>query len=316
MFYFEDDKNITVYFADGRVASWESTDPLFNVVKKKCQDADWTAITNMHTTVDEMILDKDSKIGEDFIEFQGEKIKCSSPLMELIKLLRNKGIADHSIEHIRPFLEKCINNKFINAPKELCDFLTKMETRITEDGCFLAYKKVRGNLKSVYDNTTLNLPGTYVEVDKFDTDRNRTCSYGLHFCSRGYLNSYPGDAILIVKVDPEDVVSIPTDYDYEKGRCRKYYIVGVLPHGKFFDDYSVEELLNEYNIKTAFEPVRVDDEDGESKFYADHYYEDEDYNDEDVENLKIYTTDEDEEWSPAKINAIKRKLMAMLGHEE
>ena len=54
----------------------------------------------------------------------------------------------------------------------------------------------------------------------------QTCSYGLHFCSEGYLRHFGGDRVVILKINPRDVVSIPTDYNNTKGRCCRYEVIG------------------------------------------------------------------------------------------
>jgi hypothetical protein len=67
--------------------------------------------------------------------------------------------------------------------------------------------------------------------EQVDKDRNNTCSVGLHFCSKDYLSSYGGASghTMIVKINPADVVSIPSDYDNTKGRTWKYEVVGEIP---------------------------------------------------------------------------------------
>ena len=86
-------------------------------------------------------------------------------------------------------------------------------------------KTTHGNVTvSVEDGvTTLTMPR-----NKVDDNRDRTCSYGLHFCSMSYLPAYYGGRgrVLLVKIDPADVVSIPSDYDNAKGRAMRYQVVG------------------------------------------------------------------------------------------
>jgi len=62
-----------------------------------------------------------------------------------------------------------------------------------------------------------------------NADSNQTCSTGLHFCSLSYLSGYHGGegVIIIVKVDPADVVSIPVEYRNTKGRCCRYTVIKV-----------------------------------------------------------------------------------------
>jgi len=64
--------------------------------------------------------------------------------------------------------------------------------------------------------------------NEVNDDKNQTCSAGLHFCSQDYLNHFGGSRIMILKINPRDVVSIPTDYKNSKGRCCRYEVIGEL----------------------------------------------------------------------------------------
>jgi hypothetical protein len=72
--------------------------------------------------------------------------------------------------------------------------------------------------------------GDVVEQKRNEVDdiRDNVCSNGLHFCSMSYLPHYMGGngRVVIVKINPADVVSIPSDYNNAKGRCCKYVVVG------------------------------------------------------------------------------------------
>ena len=118
--------------------------------------------------------------------------------------------------------------------EELFKFLEHNEIEITNDGCFLAYKKVRFDFKDIHSGTFDNSVGKIVKMkrEEVELDRNITCSTGLHFCAKEYLDSYSsycgGDVVVIVKVNPKDVISIPVDYNNAKGRCCRYEVIGVL----------------------------------------------------------------------------------------
>lgn len=143
-------------------------------------------------------------------------------------------------------------NPFIDAVTEIYDYCKAMDFEITEDGCFLAYKNVRSDLGSIYDNgKTKHKIGEYTEEKMYDTNRDNHCSYGLHFCSKEYLKSYSGAVTIIVKVNPKDVVAIPTDYHFQKGRCRKYMTVGILKDkSAMLSDVNVEQMTDN-KVKTV-----------------------------------------------------------------
>jgi hypothetical protein len=94
----------------------------------------------------------------------------------------------------------------------------------------LAYKKVSEDYKDVYSGTFDNSVGKVCEMERnqVDDDKDRTCSVGLHFCSQEYLNHFGGERTMILKINPRDVVSIPSDYHNSKGRCSRYEVIGEL----------------------------------------------------------------------------------------
>ena len=67
-----------------------------------------------------------------------------------------------------------------------------------------------------------------MERNAVDDDKDRTCSSGLHFCSKDYLGHFGGERIMILKINPRDVVSIPSDYNDSKGRACRYEVIGEL----------------------------------------------------------------------------------------
>jgi len=127
------------------------------------------------------------------------------------------------------FMENLMQNPSKRSVDQVYGFLEKNSLPITEDGYFLAYKRVRSDYKDVYTSTIDNSIGQVVEMDRnlVDDNPDSHCSTGLHFCSESYLGSFGNahDPVMILKINPADVVSIPTDYDGAKGRCMKYEVV-------------------------------------------------------------------------------------------
>lgn len=126
------------------------------------------------------------------------------------------------------FMHNLMQNPSRQAVTELYGFLEKNSLPITPDGCFLAYKRVRDNYKDCHTGTMDNRVGMVVEMERnmVDDNRSNTCSTGLHFCSHSYLQSFSGDRTVIVKINPADVVSIPSDYNDAKGRTCRYEVIG------------------------------------------------------------------------------------------
>lgn len=131
------------------------------------------------------------------------------------------------------FLDNLMQNPLESARNELFLFLSQGRMPITEDGHFLAYRKVDSEFKSYNANPdgthNTNLPGEVVTMARelCDPNRHETCSRGLHFCSFSYLGQYHGGGgkVVIVSINPRDVVAIPSDYDNAKGRCCRYEVI-------------------------------------------------------------------------------------------
>lgn len=123
-------------------------------------------------------------------------------------------------------------NPSYRAVQELYDFLEAADLPITEDGCFVAYKSVREDFTDHRTGTFDNSVGAICEMprNEVDEDKNRTCSSGLHFAAYNYASSFGGSSSLMIaiKIDPKDVVAIPSDYNNEKGRCCKYEVLKVV----------------------------------------------------------------------------------------
>lgn len=131
------------------------------------------------------------------------------------------------------FLDKLLDNPSRTAVKETYLFLEHNSMGLADDGDVIGYKKVRGNYKDIWSGTIDNSVGQIPEMERNDVDDNRhvTCSTGLHFCSFNYLSNYGSndaatDRVMIVKVNPRDIVSVPGDYKNAKVRCCRYEVVG------------------------------------------------------------------------------------------
>jgi hypothetical protein len=76
----------------------------------------------------------------------------------------------------------------------------------------------------VYHNDIGSTPS--MPRNEVDDRRDNVCSKGLHFCSWDYLPHYNGHRgkVVILKIDPADVVSIPSDYNNAKGRAWQYLV--------------------------------------------------------------------------------------------
>jgi hypothetical protein len=221
------------------------------------------------------------------VTYEGEVVHGS--ISKRILEFMSKGLP---FQPLVTFLNNLMENPSMQSQKELYDFLEHEHLPITEDGYFLAYKAVRNDYMDKYRGVFDNHVGNVCEMtrSKVDDDRGRGCSNGLHAGALNYVAGYgsleSGDKIVIVKINPRDVVSVPSDCNFEKLRTCRYEVVGEyqgellkplysasLDNGVDYDYDDEEEYDNDYDWGWNDE----DDEDDEA--YAEDYDDEEDYDD-------------------------------------
>lgn len=135
---------------------------------------------------------------------------------------------DLSIGPFLAFLDRVRQNPSKRVIDCLFDFLDFGQLPLTETGTFLARKVVGSDFWSYHSGKRGKVnwaPGESPEMprNEVDDDPDRTCSDGLHVYNRDYGKQFmgPGGRFLVIEVAPEDVVSIPRDYNNTKMRvCR------------------------------------------------------------------------------------------------
>lgn len=156
-------------------------------------------------------------------------------LTERIIKMMNEGF---KFDHMMKFLENLMQNPSSRAVEETYWFLENFGLPITDDGCFLAYKAVNGNYKDIYSGKFDNSIGAVVSMPRNMVDDNYgvDCSKGLHVGALDYVVGYGhfvkgqapaagGNKLLIVKVNPKDVVSVPKYEGHTKMRVCEYTVV-------------------------------------------------------------------------------------------
>lgn len=182
-----------------------------------------------------------------YVTEDGDKNPIDTKLTAKIKELIRTG-ADAGV--LVKFLDNLLDNPNPRSIKDFYDFLIVNNLAMTEDGHFLAYKIVGPAFLDLYTGKMDNSPGTVVKMDrsKVNADPKHTCSHGLHICSKDYLPNYGGfygkggngNKIVVVKVNPRDVVAFPLDYNNAKARVCEYSVVG---------EFVVRETLKEQIAK-------------------------------------------------------------------
>ena len=102
---------------------------------------------------------------------------------------------------------------------------------LTPNGNFLAYKGVTSDFKDHYSGKFDNNVGSVLEMRRNGVcdDSHMGCSSGFHAGSYEYAKGYAsgGGHLLLVEINPADVVSVPHDCSCQKLRTSKYKVVAV-----------------------------------------------------------------------------------------
>jgi len=162
------------------------------------------------------------------------------------------------------FLERVRQNPSARSVEELYRFLEHRKMPLTPNGTFLAYKSVRADYTDHHTGTIRNKVGdspTRLERNQVDDDANRGCSYGYHVGSLEYAESFGGGErhLMIVEVDPADVVSVPYDCGCQKLRCTWYKVIDEFKH--VLDDNYTKEY-HQTNDSDDDDGCDSDDDDG------------------------------------------------------
>lgn len=143
-------------------------------------------------------------------------------------------------EAITAFLRRLEKNPSAASRSQLFAWLAAEGFTITPDGLIVGYKATQTDETSIsfgHEPVTVSVPdgepitlsghipypvGAEVSMDRalVDDNRNSPCSVGLHVGTHAYAVGF-GKRIILVLVDPADVVSVPRDANDQKMRvCR------------------------------------------------------------------------------------------------
>lgn len=253
----------------------------FNEVREAIKNDEWDRVKEIIEPVNRVLEFGRGNISiKDDVLYWKDRSFHNALSRRMVDMLRE----GFSVEPLAAFMENLMNNPSRTSVEELYGFLEKNSLPITPDGHFLAYKKVRDNYKDIHSGTFDNSVGAVCEMprNEVDDNRNRTCSAGLHFCSKDYLPHFgtgPGNRVMIVKINPADVVSIPSDYDNSKGRAWRYEVVGELNVG--VDDAFTRSVQDNANSDLLDDSWLNDDSD---EFTSDSWLDDDSWDDSDSDD--------------------------------
>jgi hypothetical protein len=231
----------------------------------------------------ENFVEGEIEVKDEIVYYKGHRLH-GVVVDKLLEMLR-AGMKDSA--PLTNFITRLQSNPSANSVNELYSFLSYKSLPNDEEGMVLGYKGVQKDFWSNSGNADtivvqgetndrhqiLNEVGATIEVQRrcVDDNKDNHCSFGLHIGSYDYANSWAGKdgRLLVVKFDPQDAVSVPTDCDFQKLRVCKYTVVE-----------DITDTRKEIN-KPVYEANKViygsDSDDYDSDDYADDDDEGRDY---------------------------------------
>jgi hypothetical protein len=247
--------------------------PKFQEIVTLCKDGDFgtaASLVDLKSIVSNALAGSDAELRDDNVYYKGKIVR--SVLAQRIISMAREGF---EAAPLLLFLENLMLNPSNRAVEELYGFLEASSLPITDDGCFLAYKSVRQDYMDHHSGTMDNSVGSVVSMErnKVDEDKDRTCSYGLHFAAHEYAAGFGSSGRMVVlKINPRDVVAIPSDYANQKGRCARYEVIEEVERSdtKLVNTAFVDTGATEETPKASYVPEE-DNYDSLGRWFADYF---------------------------------------------
>jgi hypothetical protein len=167
-----------------------------------------------------------------------ENIEVSDGNVYVDGISINTLVAEHILDFLSKgldctpifkFVIKLQNNPSKRAVDEAYTWLANRSFGITDTGNVLGYKAVRSNYLDIYSGTFDNNIGQVHSMprNKVDDDKTNGCSYGFHVGTQEYATDFchKDGHIMAVEFDPADIVSVPSDCNFQKLRVCRYMVV-------------------------------------------------------------------------------------------
>ena len=293
-------KSLSLFYADGDSETISETHVSFKkvvnlLINENPSDDEIRELTRVRETLKRKLTALSERVSVDgtTVYFDGDPI--NGTLADVIKRMFEEG-KTLDFKPLVNFLEKASTNPSLKSIEDLYRWVSKGDLVIDPDGDIVAYKAVRVDENGVstsihqgpafvngeeFNGHVPNKPGTVISMARslVVDDPHVGCSVGLHAGTYDYArtfqkwNSRYHTRLILVKINPRDVVSVPHDEEDRKMRVARYTVLSEIE----------ERLADPIFISEEAFPVTDEDETEED------YYDDLDIDDD-------YFDDDDDEW--------------------
>lgn len=245
---------LTITAPDGSAKCMDANHPNFQTVLLAVREGRWEDALR-EIDVKEVLAETegfDIRNGKVYVNERELPTRLGSYVINIVSMRM-------SLDPLLKFWDNLDENPSNRAVERLFEFLEQNQHPLTEDGCFIAYKGVRDDWTDCHTGKIDNSIGNVVKMprNRVNENPNETCSYGLHVGNHEAARRYWGSSghLLVVKVNPRDVVAIPFDYGEAKMRICEYTVLQETDKDKHLNDTPV------YTPPTPPEEPESDDDD-------------------------------------------------------
>lgn len=273
MYHIKDNSgSYTVVINNGQPHKFDASHPSYSGLVECIHSGDADEFVNLinSASVIEDWSEGSFECKDGFLYFEDEQV-ASQPTHRVIELIKG----GYDPKPILNFLSLLYDNVSERAVQESYKWSSHKGLPITEDGMMIGYKGVRyyvgedtvdkmgntlteGDLVDIYTgNSFRNNVGDKCGMKRRQVCDDHTvgCSKGLHVGTFDYASNWAGNTgvVVLVKFNPSDIVSVPSDCEFSKMRVSDYEVISiareqleepVYDDGEEFDDYdlAIDEL--------------------------------------------------------------------------
>jgi hypothetical protein len=238
-------RTLSVTYSDGDIAtvpeSHESFEQLLNLINSGAEEDEVRNLIDIILGAGKRLTQLSERVSFKgrTLFFDGDPI--DGALVDTIIELVAAGTDDEKLHSVVNFLEKVKTNPNITTIDGLYKWITNGDLVIHPDGDFIAYKGCQGKGDqrtsqsfgtAFVDGEEItgyipNPDGAVVSMPRSTVDDGsyNMCSTGLHIATHGFAQGFAHGEVILVKVNPRDVVSVPSDESFKKLRVCRYKVL-------------------------------------------------------------------------------------------
>ncbi len=286
--HIKDNSNHWTVVLDGKPHLFDASHPDYGSLVEcvKVGDADaFLEILSVGNTIEDW-SEGEFSFRDGYLYYGEDEQIATQPTERIIDMIKEGW--DH--KPMLAYLGKLYENVSQRAVQESYSWCMHKGLPITDDGYMIGYKGVgvysgedrtdklgrtltAGDLVDKYTGKSFrNNVGDENHMPRRQVcdDHTHGCSAGLHIGTYEYASGWAGGggSVVLVKFDPADIVSVPSDCSCQKIRVSKYEVLevarGIIEEAVFNtgeDDPDDEDFYDEFDDEDDFDPY--DDEDNE-----------------------------------------------------